>query len=67
MLRVDDTYYVAVSSFLTHPGVPIYKSKDLADWELVSHALDGHHSVPLHGVRQNNGKPPEAIPETTTY
>ncbi|KAI9155673.1 beta-xylosidase [Paramyrothecium foliicola] len=55
VLRVEDTYYVAVSSFLTFPGVPIYSSKDLANWELVSHALDSPSKVPLHGIRQDNG------------
>lgn len=52
---MDDTYYLAVSSFLTHPGIPIYKSKDLANWELVSHALADPYNMPLHGIRQNNG------------
>uniref|UniRef100_A0A8H7K4B0 Beta-xylosidase C-terminal Concanavalin A-like domain-containing protein n=1 Tax=Bionectria ochroleuca TaxID=29856 RepID=A0A8H7K4B0_BIOOC len=55
VLRVDDTYYIAVSSFLTYPGVPIYKSKDLSNWELVSHALDNPKNVPITGVRNNNG------------
>lgn len=56
VLRVDDTYYVAVSSFLTYPGIPIYKSKDLANWELVSHALNDPYGMPMHGARQNNGQ-----------
>ncbi|CAH0045048.1 unnamed protein product [Clonostachys solani] len=55
VLRVDDTYYIAVSSFLTYPGIPIYKSKDLSNWELVSHALDNPKNVPITGVRNNNG------------
>ncbi|CAH0025815.1 unnamed protein product [Clonostachys rhizophaga] len=55
VLRVDDTYYIAVSSFLTYPGVPIYKSKDLSNWELVSHALDNPKNVPITGARNNNG------------
>ncbi|KAK7224895.1 hypothetical protein V2G26_012898 [Clonostachys chloroleuca] len=55
VLRVDDTYYIAVSSFLTYPGVPIYKSKDLSNWELVSHALGNPKNVPITGARNNNG------------
>lgn len=55
VLRVDDTYYLAVSSFLISPGVPIYESKDLSNWELVSHALDDPKKVPLNGIRQDNG------------
>ncbi|KAF5025738.1 hypothetical protein F66182_2205 [Fusarium sp. NRRL 66182] len=56
VIRVDDTYYVAVSSFITYPGIPIYKSKDLANWELVSHAIDSPEKVPIAGVRTDNGK-----------
>lgn len=56
VLRVDDTYYVAVSSFVASPGIPIYKSKDLANWELVSHALDRPEDIPLKGVRETNGE-----------
>ncbi|VUC31487.1 unnamed protein product [Clonostachys rosea] len=55
VLRVDDTYYIAVSSFLSYPGVPIYKSKDLSNWELFSHALDNPKNVPITGARNNNG------------
>lgn len=61
VLRVDDTYYVAVSSFLSHPGIPIYKSKNLADWELVSHALNDPYLMPLHGIRQDNGESRQAL------
>ncbi|KAF1970699.1 beta-xylosidase [Bimuria novae-zelandiae CBS 107.79] len=55
VLRVDDTYYIAVSSFNIYPGVPIYKSKNLADWELVSHAINRPNQVPLYGSRADNG------------
>ncbi|KAL1604825.1 hypothetical protein SLS60_004365 [Paraconiothyrium brasiliense] len=55
VLRVDDTYYIAVSSFNVYPGVPIYKSKNLTDWELVSHAINRPEQVPLYGSRTNNG------------
>lgn len=55
VLRVDDTYYIAVSSFLTYPGLPIYQSKDLANWELVSHALDTPEIMPLHGTATDKG------------
>ncbi|KAF9895301.1 hypothetical protein FE257_000205 [Aspergillus nanangensis] len=55
VLRVDDTYYLAVSSFLTYPGLPIYQSKDLSNWELVSHALDQPDVVPIYGVGTDKG------------
>ena len=55
VLRVNDTYYLAVSSFNIYPGVPIYSSKNLADWELISHAINRPNQVPLYGSRTNNG------------
>jgi beta-xylosidase len=55
ILRVNSTYYLAVSSFLTFPGIPIYSSTDLANWQLVSHAIDSPGKVPLHGIKTDNG------------
>ncbi|WYZ35283.1 hypothetical protein EsH8_I_001559 [Colletotrichum jinshuiense] len=55
ILRVEDTYYMAVSSFTYFPGIPIYKSKDLANWELVSHALKTPEVLPLYGVSAGEG------------
>lgn len=55
MLRVNDTYYIAVSSFNIYPGIPIYKSNNLADWKLVSHAINRLNQVPLYGSRAQNG------------
>ena len=37
--RKGDDFYVAVSSFEWFPGIPIYHSKDMKNWELYSHAL----------------------------
>ncbi|KAF2439072.1 glycoside hydrolase family 43 protein [Karstenula rhodostoma CBS 690.94] len=55
VLRVEDTYYIAVSSFNVYPGIPIYKSKNLADWELVSHAINRPNQVPLYSSRKDFG------------
>ncbi|KAM9875060.1 hypothetical protein VD0002_g1193 [Verticillium dahliae] len=55
ILRVDDTYYIAVSSFTYFPGVPIYRSRDLANWELVSHALQKPQQLQLNGISSGNG------------
>ena len=33
ILRVEDIYYIAVSSFGWLPGVRVYQSRDLAEWE----------------------------------
>lgn len=37
--RKGDDYYVAVSSFEWMPGIPVYHSKDLVHWELLTHVL----------------------------
>lgn len=38
--RVDDDYYMVTSTFEWFPGLPIYKSKDLVNWEQIGHVLD---------------------------
>lgn len=35
-----DDFYLAVSSFEWFPGVPVYHSKDLKNWELITHILN---------------------------
>ena len=37
--RKGDDYYMIVSSFEWMPGLPIYHSRDLAHWELLTHVL----------------------------
>lgn len=38
--RKGDDYYIANSSFSYYPGVPIWHSKDLVNWDFVGYALD---------------------------
>ncbi|SDY66358.1 glycoside hydrolase family 43 protein [Herbiconiux ginsengi] len=38
--RVGDRYYLATSSFEYLPGVPVFTSTDLVNWELLGNALD---------------------------
>jgi beta-xylosidase len=40
MIRVGDTYYMSSTTMHMSPGLPIMKSKDLVNWELVSYAHD---------------------------
>lgn len=40
MIRVGDTYYMSSTTMHMSPGVPIMKSKDLSNWELVNYAYD---------------------------
>lgn len=39
IIRVDDTYYIANSTFEWFPGVRLHESKDLVHWNLLPSAL----------------------------
>lgn len=45
MVRVGDTYYMSSTTMHMSPGVPIMKSKDLVNWEIVNYAYDTLGSV----------------------
>jgi len=40
MIRVSDRYYMSSTTMHLSPGLPIMKSKDLVNWEIVSYAYD---------------------------
>ncbi|MCA1745412.1 MAG: glycoside hydrolase 43 family protein, partial [Bacteroidales bacterium] len=40
MVRVGDTYYMSSTTMHMSPGLPIMKSTDLVNWQLVSYAYD---------------------------
>ncbi len=39
IVRVENDYYLVTSSFAYFPGLPIFQSRDLVNWELIGHAL----------------------------
>ncbi|KAF9039529.1 hypothetical protein BDZ89DRAFT_1060972 [Hymenopellis radicata] len=49
-LRVGSDYFIATSTFETWPGVPIYHSKDLVNWNLIGHGLNRPSQLPLFGT-----------------
>ncbi|HEX3077967.1 MAG TPA: glycoside hydrolase family 43 protein [Lachnospiraceae bacterium] len=53
--RKGDDYYLAVSSFEWFPGIPIYHSKDLKNWELYSHVLTDDTVVDLKKLPSAKG------------
>lgn len=53
--RVDDTFYLVTSTFEFFPGVPLYKSKNLVDWECIGHCLTRASQLPLDGCRVSGG------------
>ncbi|KXJ87842.1 glycoside hydrolase family 43 protein [Microdochium bolleyi] len=50
-MRVEDTFFCVTSTFESFPGLPIYASKDLIDWKLVSHVWSRESQLP--GVSWN--------------
>lgn len=38
--RVGDEFFLVTSTFTWFPGVPIFRSSNLVDWELIGHVLD---------------------------
>jgi xylan 1,4-beta-xylosidase len=50
--RVGEDYYLILSSFAYYPGVPIFHSKDLVNWNQIGNILDRPEQLNLdrHGV-----------------
>ena len=40
MIRVGDTYFMSSTTMHLSPGLPIMKSQDLVNWQLVGYAYD---------------------------
>lgn len=53
--RVGDDYYLCTSSFTWYPGLPIYHSRDLVNWQIAAHAIDRPGMVALDGVKDKDG------------
>jgi xylan 1,4-beta-xylosidase len=55
ILRVDDDYYIATSTFEWHPGVQLHHSRDLVHWRTVGGALTTEDHLDLRGVPDSGG------------
>jgi xylan 1,4-beta-xylosidase len=38
--KVGEDYYLVNSTFAYFPGIPVFHSKDLVNWELIGHVMD---------------------------
>ena len=59
MIRVGDTYYMSSTTMHMSPGVPIMKSKDLVNWEMLNYAYDklgDDDALSLVNGKSNYGK-----------
>lgn len=55
IIRIGEDYYIATSTFEWWPGVCIYHSKDLKNWELHSHPLSRISQLDMTGVPDGGG------------
>ena len=55
ILRVEDTYYCATSTFEWYPGVQIFKSSDLKSWELAARPLNEQRLLDMRGAPDSCG------------
>jgi alpha-N-arabinofuranosidase len=53
--RVGNDFYLVNSSFQYFPGVPIFHSKDLVNWQQIGNVLDRDSQLPLQGATSWQG------------
>jgi len=53
--RVGEDYYLVLSTFAYFPGVPIFHSKDLVNWEQIGNVLDRPEQLDLDGLGVSKG------------
>lgn len=61
--RVNNDYYLVCSSFEFFPGIPLFHSKDLVNWEQIGYVIKRESQLSLNGqglyaptIRYHNGK-----------
>jgi beta-xylosidase len=54
ILRIGDTYYMSSTTMHMNPGVPIMKSRDLVNWQLINYAYDTLANI--DALNLDNGK-----------
>lgn len=55
IVRVNNDYYIANSTFEWYPGVAIHHSKDLVNWELIGYAITSTKQIDLLGEPSSAG------------
>ncbi|HET9571046.1 MAG TPA: glycoside hydrolase family 43 protein [Bacteroidales bacterium] len=53
--KVGDDFYLVTSSFEYFPGVPVFHSKDLINWEQIGHCLTRESQLNLNKSRASGG------------
>ena len=55
IIRVEDDYYIATSTFEWFPGVQIHHSKDLQNWKVIARPLNRISQLDMKGVPDSCG------------
>jgi alpha-N-arabinofuranosidase len=55
IVRVGEDFYLINSTFEYFPGIPVYHSTDLINWELISYALHDSSQAELSGLKSSDG------------
>ncbi|SFF20649.1 glycoside hydrolase family 43 protein [Sunxiuqinia elliptica] len=53
--KVSDDYYLVSSTFEYFPGVPVFHSKDLINWNQIGHCLTRKSQLPFEKVTPSQG------------
>jgi xylan 1,4-beta-xylosidase len=53
--KVGEDYYLVNSTFAYFPGIPVFRSKDLVNWELIGHVMDRAEQMDLDGFGVSRG------------
>lgn len=53
--RKGEDFYLVCSSFGYFPGIPIFRSRDLVNWEPLGYVLDRPSQLDLEGIRLSGG------------
>ncbi len=53
--RVGREFYLVNSTFAYFPGVPVFRSRNLAQWEQIGNVLERQAQVPLEGCGHSEG------------
>lgn len=53
--RVEDTYYCVHSTFAYAPGIPVFRSRDLNQWEQIGHVLTTKEQLRLENAPTSGG------------
>ena len=53
--RVGEDYYLVTSTFEFYPGIPLYHSKNLINWEMIGHCLSSPKQLSIKSCSHSLG------------